>query len=142
MPNEDRRNATAQYNPFTLKEVQEKYPYIQWVDYINALLPSQLLVDENEIIVVRSPYYFKKLGELLQEIPNRNIANYIVWRAVAYSSLFLTNEIRKKHLDYEKAAIGKQAQKARWQECIDITTGRCDTEKCYLKHTRAFICIF
>lgn len=28
---EKRRNATALYNPFTIKELQEKYPYNDWV---------------------------------------------------------------------------------------------------------------
>lgn len=31
LPNEERRNATALYNPMTIKELQEKYPYNNWV---------------------------------------------------------------------------------------------------------------
>lgn len=50
LPNEKRRNATALYNPMSIREVQTKFNYIPWVDYINALLPDGLKIDENEVI--------------------------------------------------------------------------------------------
>jgi len=123
LPNEKRRNATALYNPYTLKQVQEMYPYIRWVDYINILLPSSLSVDENEVIVVSVPSYFESLGKLLEDTPKRVIANYMMWRVTAFSSFFLTNELRKRQLVYSTAVSGKQEQEARWKECIDITSG-------------------
>lgn len=107
-----------------MKEVQKMYPYIQWVEYINVLLPSSLSVDENEVIVVSVPSYFESLGKLLEETPNRTIANYMMWRVTAFSSFFLTNELRKRQLVYSTAVSGKQEQEARWKECIDITSGR------------------
>lgn len=124
LPNEKRRNATALYNPFRLRQVQQMYPYIQWVEYINALLPKPLSVDENEVIVVSVPSYFESLGELLETTPKRTIANYMMWRVTAFSSFFLTNELRKRQLVYSTAVSGKQEQEARWKECIDITSGR------------------
>lgn len=33
----------------TLREVQRKYNYLPWVDYINALLPDGLKINENEV---------------------------------------------------------------------------------------------
>lgn len=49
LPNEKRRNATALYNPMPLREVQKKYNYLPWVEYINALLPEGLKINENEV---------------------------------------------------------------------------------------------
>ncbi|XP_055296722.1 neprilysin-2-like [Sitodiplosis mosellana] len=123
LPSEARRNFTALYNPYTLKQVQQKYPFIQWVKYINALLPSPLSVDENEVIVINVPSYFNSLGQLLQDTPKRIIANYMMWRVTKFSSLFLTNEIRKRQLVYNTAISGAQEQDARWKECTDITSG-------------------
>lgn len=100
------------------------YPYIRWVEYINALLPKQLVVNEDEIIVVSVPSYFESLGQLLENTPKRVIANYMMWRVTAFSSFFLTNELRKRNLVYSTAVSGKQEQEARWKECIDITSGR------------------
>lgn len=97
---------------------------MEWLDYINALLPPTLQIDENEIIVVSVPSYFESLGKLLQDTPKRTIANYMMWRVTAFSSFFLTNELRKRQLVYSTAVSGKQEQEARWKECIDITSGR------------------
>lgn len=124
LPNEKRRNATALYNPMSLKEVQKKYNYIQWVDYINALLPDGLKIDENEMIVVSVPSFFEALGPLLQNTPKRTIANYLLWRITAFSSFFMTEELRKRQLVYSTAVSGKQEQEPRWKECVDITSGR------------------
>lgn len=112
------------YNPYTLKEVQQMYPYIQWVDYINAILLPSLSVDENEVIVVSVPSYFQKLGKLLQDTPNRVIANYLIWRATSYSSTFLTDELRKRQFVYNTAVNNDQIQKSRWKECIDTVSER------------------
>lgn len=124
MPNEKRRNATALYNPYTLKQVQEKYPYIEWVEYINFLLPSSLKIDENEVIIVSVPTFFENLGYLLEATPKRTIANYMMWRVTAFSSFFLTEQLRKRQLVYSTAVSGKQEQEPRWKECVDITSGR------------------
>lgn len=100
------------------------YPYIQWVDYINALLPPTLQINENETVVVTVPSFFEKLGKLLEETPKRTIANYLLWRVSAFSSYFLTDELRKRQLLYTTAVSGKQAQEPRWKECIDLTSSR------------------
>lgn len=108
----------------TIKEVQERYSYIKWVDYINALLPDGLKIDEKEVIVVSVPSFFKALGPLLEQTPKRVIANYLMWRVTAFSSFFMTEELRKRQLGYSTAVSGKQEQEPRWKECVDITSGR------------------
>ncbi|XP_031634008.1 neprilysin-2-like isoform X2 [Contarinia nasturtii] len=121
LPSEERRNYTALYNPHTLRELQQKYPYVQWIEYINALLPPELSVEENEIIVILVPSYFEKLSQLLQDAPKRQIANYMMWRVTADSTVYLTNELRNRKLLYDKVVSGVQEQTARWKECTDIT---------------------
>lgn len=108
----------------TLKEVQKKYNYVDWLDYINAILaPVNLKVDENEVIVVSVPTFFEGLGKLLNETPKRTIANYVMWRITGFSSFFLTETLRRRQLQYSTAISGKVEQEARWKECIDIVTG-------------------
>lgn len=118
-----RRNATALYNPMKLSEVQAAYPYLQWKEYINGLLPTGLQIDDNEQIVVSVPTYFEALGKLLEQTPKRTIANYLMWRMAAFSSYFLTDVLRNRQLIYSMAVSGKQEQEPRWKECIDITSG-------------------
>lgn len=54
----------------------------------------------------------------------RAIANYMMWRVTAFSSFFLTEELRKRQLVYSTAISGKQEQEPRWKECVDMTSGR------------------
>lgn len=55
---------------------------------------------------------------------SRTIANYMMWRVTAFSSFFLTEELRKRQLVYATAISGKQEQEPRWKECVDMTSGR------------------
>lgn len=108
----------------TLKEVQGNYSYINWLDYINTILPKAVNIDENEVIIISVPSYMSELGKLLEKTPKRTIANYMMWRITGFSSFFLTEELRKRQLQYSTVLSGKQEQEPRWKECIDITSGR------------------
>lgn len=125
MPNEERRNFTALYNPYTVRELQQMYPYVQWVDYINAILPAPLSIDENEIIVIGAQSYFDNLDTLLRNTPKRAVANYMMWRVVSFSTFYMTEELRERQLVYDTVISGTHAQRARWNECVnDIASGR------------------
>lgn len=71
MPQEERRDTNVQYNPFSIKDLQVKYPYLNWLDYINVILPKNVRIDENEIIIVCVPTFFDQLGKLLEKTPKR-----------------------------------------------------------------------
>lgn len=122
-PNEKRRNSSALYNLHTIGELQKTYPYIMWKEYINALLPVGLDIDDDEPINVSVPSFFESLGTLLAKTPKRTIANYMMWRIHAFSISFLSEEFRKRQLEYATALSGRQEQEARWKECVDITSG-------------------
>ncbi|XP_059610149.1 neprilysin-2-like [Phlebotomus argentipes] len=123
LPNEKRRNATTLYNPMTIAEVQKAYNYIDWLDYINAILPESLKVAEKETIIISVPSFFKDLEAVLKETPKRTIANYMMGRNFAISAFFLTEEVRKRQLEFTMAVSGKQQRGPRWQECVDATAG-------------------
>lgn len=96
---------------YSIKQLQESYPYLNWLDYINALLPPGLNVTEDEPVVNTSPQFFQRLAAVMNTTSERTMANYIVWRAV-YSAYklqtfesgwwrlrpILSNEIQFKHL--------------------------------------------
>ncbi|EDW13650.2 neprilysin-2 isoform X3 [Drosophila mojavensis] len=123
LPNEKRRNSSELFNPRTTQQLQATYPYVQWVDYMNALLPDGLSVQDDEIINLTVPSFFEELGKLLAKTPNRVIANYMMWRIHAFSIGFLSEEFRKRQLQYITALSGRQEQEARWKECVDIASG-------------------
>lgn len=55
----------------TIKDVQKNYPFVDWVDYINTLLPDGLNIDENEVIIISVPTFLSDLGKLLEKTPKR-----------------------------------------------------------------------
>lgn len=91
---------------------------------MNALLPEGLNVAEDEMINLSVPSFFEDLGKLLAKTPKRVIANYMFWRIHGFSIGFLSEEFRKRQLQYATALSGRQEQEARWKECVDIATGR------------------
>merc|ERR1719365_118117 len=63
LPREKRRNKTALYNPMPLKYVQDMYPEIPLVKYINDItLYEPANVDEDEIVNVAVPDFVTKSG--------------------------------------------------------------------------------
>ncbi|KAH8294815.1 hypothetical protein KR018_003377, partial [Drosophila ironensis] len=123
-PNEKRRNSSELYNLRSTAQLQAAYPYVQWEDYMNALLPEGLSVASDEMINLSVPSFFEDLGKLLAKTPKRVIANYMFWRIHGFSIGFLSEEFRKRQLQYATALSGRQEQEARWKECVDIATGR------------------
>lgn len=124
LSDEERRNATALYNPTTIKELQQSYPYLNWLDFINAMLPDNLNVDENEVVINSVPKFFGKLGEVLGSTPKRTVANYILWRIVAITSGTQTEQLRDLKFQYYKDVYGIRDKEERWKECITYTAMR------------------
>ncbi|XP_062124827.1 neprilysin-2-like [Drosophila sulfurigaster albostrigata] len=119
-PKEKFRNSSVMFNPFTLQQLNAAYPYVDWVDFMNALLPKGLSVQENDIINVNVPPFFEKLGKLLAKTPNRVIANYLMWRIHAFSIRYLSEDFHSRREKYSMTIDGHQKQEERWKECIDI----------------------
>lgn len=101
-----------------MSEVQQMYPYIQWMDYLNHLLPS-MKIDENEIILVKTPAFFEKLGKLLEETPKRTIANYLMWKATESSIDFLTDKLRMRKRAISSTTIAPE--ETRPNKCLEQT---------------------
>lgn len=123
LPNEKRRNSTLLYNPMTVVELSEKYSSIPWLEYFNTLLAPTNTVDENETVIVVVPSYISNLETILANTSRRIQANYVMWRAVAASVSYLSEELRAKQLAYTTVTTGKTERESRWKECIDIVSG-------------------
>ncbi|XP_065211952.1 neprilysin-2-like [Planococcus citri] len=72
----------------TVEEAQKRFPSIEWLKTINALLGSSISVEKNETIVIISPKLMDKLQKLLDQTPKKVIINYIIWRHIQESLHF------------------------------------------------------
>ncbi|KAG5667540.1 hypothetical protein PVAND_015519 [Polypedilum vanderplanki] len=121
LPREERRDANLLYNPMSITELQSKYPYIQWLDYLNSLMPDDTKFTENDIIINAVPTFFEKLGPLLAATPNEVIANYLMWRFAASSVSYMPKEFRDRQQEYNKITTGKETPDPRGLVCSDVT---------------------
>lgn len=71
MPRVDRRNLTIILNRLTIEQVQQRFPYINWLDFLNGLMPDKVQVTKDEIISISSLEYLRNLEKLLKTTPKR-----------------------------------------------------------------------
>ncbi|KAH9518881.1 Membrane metallo-endopeptidase-like 1, partial [Bulinus truncatus] len=74
VPDEQRRDSNALYNPMTLAEIQGNYSrHFNWSRYVVELLSSPEVgvtdISESEIIINQSPVYYQRLNDLFDVTP-------------------------------------------------------------------------
>ncbi|CAG0895469.1 unnamed protein product [Darwinula stevensoni] len=120
LPDEERRNATKLYNKMTIGELEKKWPSIPWLEYVNEMLTPFHHVTVEEPVIIDVPEYIKKLAGALQVTPKRVMANYAIWRIVAASAAFLTEDAREIQLEFSSKLTGQSERQPRWKECMGI----------------------
>ncbi|KAF2888363.1 hypothetical protein ILUMI_17810, partial [Ignelater luminosus] len=124
IPKEERRNLSSLYNPMTIKELQERYTTIPWLEYINNILSvPNLEVTADEVVDVGVPKYIYDLEILLAQTEKRIQANYLMSYVVSSIVSCLTKELRDREMKYKEITDGTRAMKSRWKECVDTATG-------------------
>lgn len=48
----------------------------------------------------------------------------MLWRAAAASVSYLTENLRKRQLEYATVISGRTEREPRWKECVGISAGR------------------
>lgn len=109
------------YSVYTVRELSTKYPSIDWLKYVRAILPNDVKIDENDFVALGLLEYFERLGDLLQKTSKRTIANYLIWRCVLFSSKFLNKKMLERHLNFAVALHGTQKQNSLHIQCVAYT---------------------
>ena len=86
------------------------------------MLKPNVEVDDNEIVIVDVPSYFRDFHKLIKQTPKRIQANYAMWRVVSDSIQYLSDNIRKRQFQYSTDISGQAGQKPRWKECVAIVS--------------------
>lgn len=95
---------------------------MNWLEFINGLLPQGVYIDENELLIVDVPDYFAQLGPILLATPKRTIANYFAWRSVFFGSGLLNAALHSRKLQFYATTIGLRKLDPRYNECVTLTT--------------------
>lgn len=79
---EDRRNVSELYQRFTIGELRQSIPQIDWIRYFTLILNRK--PENTEPVVCFAQKYFQDLVALLGITNPRTIANYLLWRFVRH----------------------------------------------------------
>lgn len=78
----------------TLGELEKKYPYFEWKNYINYQLSySNMSIDDNEEIFVNNVEYFDQLNKLMETTPKKIQANLAIWSQIQIFAGFFDEKI-------------------------------------------------
>lgn len=67
-PPEDRRDEELMYHPMTIKELQDRVPFINWRSHFeDAFRVVKRKITDKERIVVYAPEYLEKLSRIVNE---------------------------------------------------------------------------
>lgn len=106
----------------TFGELQEKFPYLNWLEYARTFMPSDVTIDENEPVVVGLLEFFEQLEGILKNMDKRTVANYLIWRSIFTVSKNLNKEMLELRLKFSEILDGKKKQEPLHIECIASTT--------------------
>ena len=108
----------------TLGKLVKEFPSIAWKEWFTAVLPSTIILTENEPVIVAVPSYIIELEKLIAITPKRTLANYMYWRAVQKSVFYLNDQMRKRQFEFSTTLLGDSERKFRWKECVfEVTNG-------------------
>lgn len=106
----------------TLDAMQIRHPYVQWIDYVNMLMPADVQVNGSEEVVVGYPGYMDGLERLLNKTSARTITNFMVWKGILdYSAEYLNMDTTSKFDRFLVSVLGPKRQLERWEYCLELT---------------------
>ena len=119
---EKRWNIKESYNMLSTSEIAERYPGIDWIEYINNILKPHSSLNDDDFINVAVLTYLNDLDVLLKSTPKRVMANYAMWRVTKDSIHLLSERLNDLSTAFSKATTGSSAKAPRWKDCVIDTS--------------------
>lgn len=106
----------------TIAELIKKYPYIDWLEYLNAETYAGLQFNDSEVVIVQQPTYLDQLESVLNQTDRRTIANYVIWRDLTDYVGYLTADLSNMEFEFIKVISGRVIRNSRWSDCVRTTS--------------------
>ena len=119
---EKRRNYEDLYNMMRTHEITERYPDIEWIEYINSILKPHTSLRNNELVNVAVFTNLDDLHVLLKSTPKRVLANYVMSRITKDSVPMLSERLRDRLIQFSKVLTGSSVKAPRWKKCVSDTS--------------------
>lgn len=127
IPAEERRDEEKMYNLMAVGELQERAPFISWIDYFSdALRIVQKKITDKEKIVVYAPKYLANLTTVIEQYKNTTegkitLNNYLIWQMVRSLTGCLSRPFRDAYKGLRKALVGTEGGEESWRYCVTDT---------------------
>lgn len=96
----------------SIADLKNEYPDVPWQKYINGLVGPDIYINETDpVIRTDNPFYFSNLKKVFDKTDSKIIANYMIWRTIAFTANYLTGKIQKIFLAFTNIPD-------RWRECL------------------------
>lgn len=111
------RNIPAMYNPFTLGQIKEAYPGVDWDTYFEQTMG----ITAPEMAIVLTPNTVKQGFNLMSTLSDREIKDYYLWEYVSQAANKLSDDFTDANFEYSKVVSGVQQQRPRWKRSLSAT---------------------
>ncbi|CAH1772547.1 unnamed protein product [Owenia fusiformis] len=126
-PSEERRDEEKLYHKMTVAELQEKVPFLNWLNYFNdMLLDTRVQIDQSEELVVFAPEYLGNVSMMITEMlkndtQKRVLHTYMVWGIIKSLTSYLSKDFKDASKDLIKVFSGTTGEEEKWRTCISDT---------------------
>ncbi|MCA9188706.1 MAG: hypothetical protein KDA99_23935 [Planctomycetales bacterium] len=118
-PRTELRDADKRYNKFTIDQLTEKLPGIDWKTFF-----AHAGVDDVKEVNVNTPSFFEGLQELITKTPLESWKLYLKFHLIDAYAPFLSRDFVDAHFDlHEKQLAGVPEQQPRWKRAVEATAG-------------------
>ncbi|MGJ8665957.1 MAG: M13 family metallopeptidase [Patiriisocius sp.] len=113
----ERRKIEENYNKYSLGQIKEMHPNLQWDLQFETL---GLAVDS---VDMKQPAYYDALDKMVGEIPLQDWKTYLKASTLSYYADYLSKPFEEASFEYSKALTGQSKQQTREQAMVKQVDG-------------------
>jgi putative endopeptidase len=114
MDNVKRRDPKNINNKFTLVQLRELTPHIQWDVYLKAVNAPA-----SEHYIVGAPDFFRAEDKLIADQSLTNLQTYMRWQAIHHAAPYLNKAMVDENFEFFYHTLAGQAEnQPRWRRCV------------------------
>ena len=119
MSRAEARDYTKLYNIYTIEQLQESYPAVQWRKYFDLMGVKDL-----EWVILEQPKVMDVSQKLMTTLSDQQMRDYFTWLIINGPSNYLSDEIGEASFEfYGRTLSGQQERQARWKRAQAVPNG-------------------
>lgn len=112
---EQRRDPNLRYNIFTIEEIEERYPFVDWKRYLGHLGVSPEKVD------ISNPEFYDFLNSFIPSLSEREMRDYFLYDVVSGASNLLGEAFEDLNFElFDRIMSGVEEKRPRWKKAMGL----------------------